>query len=83
MVSNNFTSKTITQQIANRTGQIYIGSQNGSTQFVDQLTGKVFRSQPVDSYLLANPRRTGDPKITSAALNMARGLYQGMNVPMR
>jgi len=81
MASTNFTSKTISQQLAQRSGQISLSQINGGWQFVDDLTGKTIDSLPASSSLLANPQRINDPKIKSQALNAARGYYARTNVP--
>lgn len=79
--NNNFTADIIKKQLALRSNQIGISTVNGGSQFVDQLTGKTLISQPVGSSLLANPQKPNDPKIKSAALNIARGYFAGTNTP--
>lgn len=81
MAQTNFVAQTITQQLANRSGQLGISQSDGGWQFVDDLTGKTISSQPVSSSLLANPQRVNDPKIKAQALNLARGYYANRNVP--
>lgn len=81
MATTNFTSQTITQQLAQRSGQISVAQNNGGWQFVDDLTGKSIDALPASSSLLANPQRVNDPKIKSRALDAARGYYSRSNVP--
>lgn len=81
MTTTNFTSQTITHQLAQRSGQVSIKQQDGGWQFVDDLTGKTLTGQSVSSSLLANPQRPNDPKIKAQALDLARGYYAGKNVP--
>ena len=81
MANENFTSQTIRQQLAQRSGQISLAQLSGGWQFVDDLTGKSIDSLPVSSSLLANPQRVNDPKIKSQALDAARGYYSRSNVP--
>lgn len=81
MVNTNFTSQTITQQIAQRSGQVALSAKNGGLQFIDSLTGRNLQGPSADSSLLANPQKPNDPKLTAAALDAARGYYAGKSVP--
>lgn len=81
MLGNNFTSQTIKQQLAQRSGQIAIRNNNGGLQFIDQLNNTPVKGPSADSSLLANPQKPNDPKLTAAALDAARGYYAGKNVP--
>jgi hypothetical protein len=81
MVNTNFTSQTITQQLAQRSGQVAIAAKNGGLQFVDQLTNKPLSGPSADSSLLANPQKPNDPKLSAAALDAARGYFSGKNIP--
>lgn len=81
MVNTNFTSQTITQQLAQRSGQIAISAKNGGLQFVDQLNGKPLSGPSAGSSLLSNPQKPNDPKLSAAALDAARGYFSGRNIP--
>lgn len=78
----NYIKTTIEQQLAQRSGQISRSQQEGGTQYIDDLTGKVLNIN-AGSSILANPQRPNDPKIKAAALDLARGYYaaQGNNPP--
>ena len=80
-MANNFTAQTIIQQLAQRSGQVAVNKTNGTTKFVDQLTGQVLGGPSADSTLLALPQQPNDPKLTAKALDAARGYYAGRNVP--
>jgi len=81
MASPNFIQQTITQQLAQRSGQISITQQNGGYQFVDELTGRSLPGRPASSSMLANPQQPNDPKITAHAINLAKGAMGNKNVP--
>ena len=57
MANTNFVQQTIQQQLAQRSGQVSIGQQNGGYQFIDELTGRTLSGQPASSSMLANPQR--------------------------
>ena len=81
MANTNFVQQTIQQQLAQRSGQVSIGQQNGGYQFIDELTGRTLSGQPASSSMLANPQRPNDPKIRAHAINLAKGAMGGKNVP--
>lgn len=80
-MTTNFTSQTITQQIATRSGQIGISSQNGVYTYVNLATGQAVPGRTVTSTLLANPQRPNDPKLKNQALELARGYYDIKTTP--
>ena len=81
MATTNFTSQTITHQLAQRSGQVAITAKNGGMQFVDQLNGRQLQGPSAGSSLLANPQQPNDPRLTAKALDAARGYYAGKAVP--
>ena len=81
MTTSNYTSQTITQQLAQRSGQIRISTANGGIQYVDSLTGRPLISIPAASSMLANPQNPRDPQISAKALDLARALFAGQGVP--
>jgi hypothetical protein len=82
MVSNNFTTQTMTQQLAQRSGQVAIRQSQGGLQFVDQLTGQQLDGISAASSILANPQTPNDPRITARALDLARGHFTDNTVPI-
>lgn len=78
---DNFTSRTIQQQIATRSGQIGISNNNGAYSYIDMNTGKTIPGRSVTSSLLANPQRPNDPKLKAQALDLARGYFKDTNTP--
>lgn len=81
MAATNFTKTTIQRQLAQRSGQIALTGRDGGFQFIDELTNTPLSGAPVDSSLLAVPQSVNDPRITSRALDLARGFFAGKNVP--
>lgn len=81
MASGNFTQRAITQQLAQRSGQVALTQRDGGYQFVDELTGRTLSGPPVDSSLLAMPQSVNDPRLTARSVELARGFFEGQNVP--
>ena len=77
----NYTSQIITQQLAQRSGQVARSASNGVTKFVNELDGSQLGGPSAGSVILANPQKPNDPKLTASALDAARGCYAGKNVP--
>lgn len=74
-MTNNYTANTIKQQLATRSGQIAISSENGSYAYINTTTGQQVQGRTLASSLLANPQRPNDPKLTARALEIVRGYY--------
>jgi hypothetical protein len=80
---NNFTAQTITQQIAQQSGQIAITSAGGGLQYTNTLTGQPLTALPSPaSALLANPKQSNNPIISATALSLAAGHYES-SVPQQ
>lgn len=77
----NFTQNIVKKQLATRSGQIAITSNNGSYQFINTVTGQIIPNQQVDTTLLANPQRPNDPKLTNKALTIARSYFTDPDTP--
>lgn len=80
-MADNFTQTIIKKQLATRSGQIGISSNNGTYQFINTVTGQIIPNQQVDSTLLANPQRPNDPKLTNKALTIARSYFTDPTTP--
>lgn len=80
-MADNFTANTIKQQLATRSGQIGIVSQNGAYSFIDTNTGKTIPGRSVDSSLLANPQRPNDPRLKAKAMDIVRGQFTDPSIP--
>lgn len=81
MVDSNFTSQVVTQQLAQRSGQVAVTRNQGNSRFINSINNKTLAGPEAGSVMLANPQRPNDPKLTAQALDAARGYYTGRNVP--
>lgn len=81
MANNNFTEQVITQQLAQRSGQVGIAKTGGDISFRNQLNNKALGGPTASNVLLSTPQQPNDPVLTNKALDAARGYYAGRNVP--
>lgn len=81
MVDNNYTSQVITQQLAQRSGQVAVSRNGGNARFINTLNNQSIGGPEAGSVMLASPQQPNDPKLTGKALDAARGYYAGRNVP--